>query len=126
MLDIQFHYDGGHYFPIVIEVRSVTSAEQKLSVHVQATLCSIDKSSDQSAALILKPLKQKIIADGVTYLLQEIYGIENKESSARPVDENSAECIICMANPRDTVILPCRHLCICNGCAETLRFKVRR
>ncbi|KAH7729520.1 E3 ubiquitin-protein ligase MGRN1 [Aphelenchoides avenae] len=29
-----------------------------------------------------------------------------------------------MANPRDTVILPCRHLCICNGCAETLRYKL--
>jgi hypothetical protein len=120
-----FHYDGGHYFPIVIEVRSVSNTEQSSPIHVQATMCSIDKSSDQSASLILKPLKQKIIADGVTYLLQEIYGIENKESSTRTIDENSAECIICMANPRDTVILPCRHLCICNGCAETLRFKLQ-
>uniref|UniRef100_A0AC35G5V9 RING-type E3 ubiquitin transferase n=1 Tax=Panagrolaimus sp. PS1159 TaxID=55785 RepID=A0AC35G5V9_9BILA len=120
-----FHYDGGHYFPIVIEVRSVSNTEQSLPVHVQATMCSIDKSSDASASLILKPLKQKIIADGVTYLLQEVYGIENKESTTRTIDENSAECIICMANPRDTVILPCRHLCICNGCAETLRFKLQ-
>uniref|UniRef100_A0A914XT21 RING-type E3 ubiquitin transferase n=1 Tax=Panagrolaimus superbus TaxID=310955 RepID=A0A914XT21_9BILA len=120
-----FHYDGGHYFPIVIEVRSVSNTEQSLPVHVQVTMCSIDKSSDASASLILKPLKQKIIADGVTYLLQEVYGIENKESSTRTIDENSAECIICMANPRDTVILPCRHLCICNGCAETLRFKLQ-
>lgn len=62
------------------------------------------------------------VADGVVYLLQEIYGIENKEHDLG--DENGSECIICMSDIRDTVILPCRHLCICNGCAETLRYKV--
>ncbi|EFO18851.1 hypothetical protein LOAG_09645, partial [Loa loa] len=62
------------------------------------------------------------VADGVVYLLQEIYGIENKEHDLG--DENGSECIICMSDIRDTVILPCRHLCICNGCAETLRYKL--
>ncbi|KAE9555341.1 hypothetical protein FO519_001423 [Halicephalobus sp. NKZ332] len=120
-----FHYEGGSFFPIVIEVRSIANVGRKLSAQVQATFCSIERSSDQTAAFILKPLKQKLIVDGVTYLMQEIYGIENKEKSSRTIDDNSAECIICMGNPRDTVILPCRHLCICCGCAEALRFKLQ-
>jgi len=120
-----FHYEGGSFFPIVIEVRSTPNPGRRLPVQVQATFCSIERSSDQTAVFLLKPLKQKLIVDGVTYLMQEIYGIENKEISSKIVDDNSAECIICMGNPRDTVILPCRHLCICCGCAEALRFKLQ-
>ncbi|KAL3097066.1 hypothetical protein niasHS_002782 [Heterodera schachtii] len=118
------HWDGGPFFPVVIEIRSVSD---QFPEQVQTTLCSIERSNDQSAVLILKPMKQKLFSDGVLFLLQEIFGIENKEMETAPpalAEENGAECIICMANSRDTMILPCRHLCICNGCAETLRYKL--
>jgi len=26
-----------------------------------------------------------------------------------------------MTEPRDTAVLPCRHMCLCNSCAEVLR-----
>ncbi|VDK42838.1 unnamed protein product [Anisakis simplex] len=112
------HYESGAYFPVVIELCTVDCGVEQ----IQTTMATIDRTTDQSAALILKPLKQKLIADGVVYLLQEIYGIENKDHDLS--DENGSECIICMSDIRDTVILPCRHLCICNGCAETLRYKL--
>ncbi len=28
------------------------------------------------------------------------------------------ECVICYNSLKDTIVLPCRHLCICRGCAE--------
>ena len=31
-----------------------------------------------------------------------------------------------MCEIRDTIILPCRHLCLCYTCAESLRFQVCR
>jgi len=40
------------------------------------TFCVVEKVSD--IAYMLKPLKQKQMVDGLCYLLQEIYGIENK------------------------------------------------
>ncbi|XP_048449650.1 E3 ubiquitin ligase RNF157-like, partial [Rhincodon typus] len=43
-----------------------------------------------------------------------------------PADElsdNSAECVVCLSDVRDTLILPCRHLCLCNACADTLRYQ---
>lgn len=47
--------------------------------------------------------------------------------SSQPSDDensdNSNECVVCLSDLRDTLILPCRHLCLCNSCADTLRYQ---
>merc|ERR1712226_1764536 len=92
-------------------------------------------------------MKQKLFVDGLSYLLQEIYGLENKcadeeddaedttslnggygKASMSPyddddLDDSGADCVVCMCEIRDTIILPCRHLCLCYTCAESLRFQ---
>ncbi|KAJ3321293.1 hypothetical protein HDU76_014128 [Blyttiomyces sp. JEL0837] len=43
-----------------------------------------------------------------------------------PEDQQTMrECVVCMSEPKDTAVLPCRHLCLCRGCAEVLRFQGR-
>lgn len=42
------------------------------------TIAIIEKGMDGTH--ILKALKQKLFVDGLCYLLQEIYGIENKNN----------------------------------------------
>ncbi len=37
------------------------------------------------SGFVLKPLKQKLMIDGLCYLLQEIYGIENKDADRTKV-----------------------------------------
>jgi Zinc finger, C3HC4 type (RING finger) len=78
-------------------------------------------------------LKQKIWVDGTSYELQEIYGLE--QAGKRPAGgstgaaggSSAAEeaeerlCVICLVNPRDTTVLPCRHMCLCSDCASELR-----
>ncbi|ETN66792.1 mahogunin [Anopheles darlingi] len=104
-----------------------TGANDEMSASRQshATICVIDHHSDGTYAL--RALKQKIFVDGLCYLLQEIYGIENKLTSKSITDEetedNGSECVICMCDTRDTLILPCRHLCLCNSCADSLRYQ---
>lgn len=85
-------------------------------------------------------LKQKIQVKGLTYELQEIYGIDGTVAAAAPKTDHGdavadsdakhndeieipegAECIICMCEPRNTTVLPCRHMCLCSECAEALR-----
>jgi hypothetical protein len=41
-------------------------------------------------------------------------------------DESKGECVVCLASPRDTLALPCRHLCLCLDCARTLRTQSNR
>ena len=46
-------------------------------------LFGVVEKADQG--FVLKPLKQKQMIDGLCYLLQEIYGIENKDNDRSKV-----------------------------------------
>ncbi|GMT37490.1 hypothetical protein PFISCL1PPCAC_28787, partial [Pristionchus fissidentatus] len=111
----KMQYKGGNFFPVVI----ACTVRDEERVQVQTTVCTITEATDSSHALMLKTKRQKIFVNGIMYLMQELFGIENKE--ARDSEEQPFECVICMNDIRDTVILPCRHLCLCYSCAEHLR-----
>lgn len=110
-------------FPVVIHCAIEEGAETSRQSHT--TICVIDRHPDGTFAL--RALKQKIFIDGLCYLLQEIYGIENKSINRTlnedDTEDNGSECVICMCDTRDTLILPCRHLCLCNSCADSLRYQ---
>ncbi|XP_076007747.1 E3 ubiquitin ligase RNF157 isoform X2 [Genypterus blacodes] len=112
-------------FPMVVQA-VVDEGEEHIG-HSHILLATFEKHMDGSYCV--KPLKQKQVVDGVSYLLQEIYGIENKYNSQESkvaddeISDNSAECVVCLSDVRDTLILPCRHLCLCNACADTLRYQ---
>ncbi|KAF2575996.1 hypothetical protein F2Q70_00005854 [Brassica cretica] len=38
-------------------------------------------------------------------------------------DSGDKECVICLTEPKDTAVMPCRHLCLCSDCAKELRFQ---
>ncbi|XP_075558009.1 mahogunin ring finger 1 isoform X2 [Dermacentor variabilis] len=111
--------------PVVIHCLAEEGDEPRQS-HVLVAV--VEKNSDNTYTL--KPLKQKLFVDGLCYLLQEIYGIENKNvAQTKPptgdeeTEDSGAECVICMCDSRDTLILPCRHLCLCSCCADSLRYQ---
>ena len=49
------------------------------------TIAVIDRHSD--GTYVLRALKQKLFVDGLCYLLQEIYGIENKNNESIKVSK---------------------------------------
>ncbi len=58
----------------------------------------------------LKAFKQTVEGANEVYSLHGIYG-------GNMVDNSGAECVVCMECTKDTMILPCRHFCLCHGCA---------
>jgi len=130
----------GNSYPIIIRLETLAqhaAAEgkqlQQLEIgaalpewiQAQCTYAKLKKDDDGKWAL--QVLKQKIWVDGVSYELQEIYGMESTRTggtaAGTPVGEDveGRECVICMSAPRDTTVLPCRHMCICKACADALR-----
>ncbi|KAK9079302.1 hypothetical protein SSX86_000973 [Deinandra increscens subsp. villosa] len=75
----------------------------------------------------VRVVKQILWVNGIRYELQEIYGIGNSvDSGDFDGNDSSKECVVCLSEPRDTTVLPCRHMCLCSGCAKVLRFQTNR
>ncbi|KAI9915082.1 hypothetical protein PsorP6_008470 [Peronosclerospora sorghi] len=122
-------------FPLIIALEVLIDGKSPQS---QSTFCTFFRNGDDS--LDVKVLKQKVVVDGVMYELQEIYGIDGLVTAAPRIEQNSVtsneqaeafkdevgilegvECVICLCEPRNTTVLPCRHMCLCSQCAEALR-----
>jgi len=121
--DISF-IPGTDLLPVAVHCLAEEGEEPRQS---HLTIGVVEKQSD--GQWVLKAIKQKLFVDGLCYLLQEIYGIENKVVDGGyggeddDVEDTGAECVVCMSDMRDTLILPCRHLCLCNTCADSLRYQ---
>ena len=56
--------------------------------------------------------------------MKSIYGLTNDEGAeegheAFAEDDNpEAECLICLTVVKDTLIMPCAHLCVCEDCGK--------
>jgi len=115
---------GTDVLPVAVHCVAEEGEEPRQS---HLTIGVVEKQSD--GQWVLKAIKQKLFVDGLCYLLQEIYGIENKVVEGGyggeddDVEDTGAECVVCMSDMRDTLILPCRHLCLCNTCADSLRYQ---
>jgi len=80
---------------------------------------------------------QKLEHSGQCFVLHEVFGAgptdgrTNDASSRRPslADhdvEGNTDCVICLSEPRDTAVLPCRHMCFCSYCAGIVRLQCDR
>ncbi|XP_047971266.1 probable E3 ubiquitin-protein ligase LOG2 [Salvia hispanica] len=74
----------------------------------------------------VRVVKQILWVNGMRYELQEIYGIGNSVEGEVDANDPGKECVICLSEPRDTTVLPCRHMCMCSECAKVLRFQTNR
>lgn len=75
------------------------------------------------------PLCARQVEDGSLFELEDIYGVVEEHqpspgqasgavvgAAVTPADALSVEgdeCVICLANERDTTVMPCRHMCLC-------------
>nr|CCA17844.1 hypothetical protein ARALYDRAFT_478299 [Albugo laibachii Nc14] len=116
---------------------------QTCSLHIEMESSGIDahpiysniaifSAMDQAFCKLLS-LRQTIEMDGSVLELKEIFGIEetivpdgNESDIQDTLTESvtqSRECVICLTDARDTTLLPCHHMCLCNACAHQIQSK---
>ncbi|KAL2922039.1 putative E3 ubiquitin-protein ligase LUL3, partial [Bienertia sinuspersici] len=132
-------------FPLVIfaEVCSSSLEDEESSLEgyprAQVTQAVIEKTDERS--FHVKAIRQILWIDGVRYELRDLYGIGNSSSECFNDDEPGKECVICMTEPKNTAVMPCRHLggaqrhteegkarasCMCSECAQELRLQTNK
>lgn len=65
--------------------------------------------------------KQMVQCGSAVRLVEALYGTmpnpREPEGAGGATDGEGGDCVICLSKPRDVVILHCRHVCLCMGCA---------
>lgn len=124
------HYPKQKPCVIVLRYKDAEGAE-----HSEHT--SVDLSNTARRTVI----DQVVQTQGSCYAVESLFGGEQEEvtvgavmgedgatgadgGSASPAagvaDDDDGLCVICLTLEKDTAVIPCRHLCLCKECAETL------
>mmetsp|Transcript_9487 Transcript_9487/g.14286 ORF Transcript_9487/g.14286 Transcript_9487/m.14286 type:complete len:451 (-) Transcript_9487:279-1631(-) len=75
--------------------------------------------------LAVQCVLQKVqMQSGGVFIVQDLYGMDRNDPEERDtaveVDTDAPECVICMTDPKEVAVYPCRHMCMCLTCAEAL------
>lgn len=126
--------DSNTVYPIMIRLRAnrgpdgTRGGSNGIMVDAQVTLATF-VVDDVDGTYGVRALLQKIYLGEHVYDLKEIYGMGSagatgtNDQAGDMGDDLGDECVICMTNPRDTTVLPCRHMCLCNECAKIMRLQ---
>ncbi|KAK4802746.1 hypothetical protein SAY86_000949 [Trapa natans] len=121
--------ENEEFFPLVIYAES--SNPSLIDEHSDHFVTKLPSLSQITKAVIVKDnvgnfqvkvIEQILWIGGVRYELRDIYGISNANEGSKDSDSGK-KCIICLTEPSDTVVFPCRHMCLCGECAQELRFR---
>ncbi|KAJ6825064.1 putative E3 ubiquitin-protein ligase LOG2 [Iris pallida] len=113
-------------YPLVIKAETSPSDDEGTvseALNSQITQAVFEKDKGEYRVRLVK---QILWVNGTRYELQEIYGIGNSVDSDFEGNDPGKECVICLSEPRDTTVLPCRHMCMCSACAQVLRYQSNR
>jgi rubrerythrin len=61
------------------------------------------------------------VSDGIEEMVEDDDDEEEEEEEPNLVLLDAPECVICLSDVKDTIVLPCRHFCICSDCGDVLR-----
>lgn len=59
----------------------------------------------------------------IVYKVDDVFGNDSSDDQDEDddVDTDNDLCVICLSNPKNTALLPCRHFCFCRLCAQQLQ-----
>lgn len=103
-------------YPLVIAAETSVPTDGQIdehmpvkSPHMQITQAVLIK---KDSGFQVKVMKQILWIDDVRYELRDLFGIGTSSIAEGSNDESDTgkECVICLTEPKDTAVLPCRHL----------------
>jgi len=114
-----FESDARHC-PMLIELRV---EDPKLAPSsVEWTICQLLTVRNSNSGKTRVEVVSQQFCNGSNQALEllDFFGSE-------PVADNITrqDCIVCQSEPRDTAVLPCRHLCLCHGCSDYIRTRTQ-
>jgi hypothetical protein len=76
---------------------------------------------EQMAALALRMQGDALRMQNDALMLQQMQAQLGVPPAAPHPDAEETQCVVCMDAPKNRVVLPCMHMCVCEACAQLLR-----
>lgn len=107
--------DEGHQ--LVVDLVATVSDPYAITVQRSFLKFTWDGNSASAACSVAKQMVQ---CGSAVRTLEALYGtIPNPRQAKAGNTAETSECVVCMTEAIDTVILHCRHVCLCSNCAKT-------
>ncbi len=102
----------GMVVPLVVRLRGIVNGEGEQSQTTYAVLHASSEAALGKERVAPRCVRQKVLCQGRIYESQEVYG------ATQGAEDDP--CVVCQTEPRECIILPCRHCCLCFECAKDL------
>lgn len=109
---------GEDVYPLVISAETsllphsvdehVSETAKDTSPRMQITQAVLEKNNNE--IFQVRVIRQILWIDEERYELRELYGIGSSAVEGFDDNDPGKECVICMTEPKDTAVLPCRHM----------------
>lgn len=116
-------------FPIIISADTcltpyIVDDRSYLLAHTlpQMQINQVVLAKNHEGQFVPKVIRQLLWTDDTCYELREIYGL-GKSGPGFNDNASGKDCVVCMTEPKDIALLPCRHMCMCSNCAKALRLQ---
>jgi len=116
--DVKIHLDEGCLEDVnaqcffCVAMVSVTNSEQYEYTVFDANVDVHDNLVDYANAI---RVKTQYVLDLDEVILSEYEGVFGCDSLDMN-EQDDAACVVCFVNPKAVMLLPCRHLCVCEEC----------
>mmetsp|Transcript_146869 Transcript_146869/g.258859 ORF Transcript_146869/g.258859 Transcript_146869/m.258859 type:complete len:351 (-) Transcript_146869:30-1082(-) len=113
--------DGLHW-PLLVELRAEKPGQEDGSPPLPCcewTMCRLVNAP--SGKTKVEVVQQQVCCGNNQVLdVNDFFGAEFSADGFSRQD-----CTVCQSEPRDTAVLPCRHMCLCKRCSEYIRTRVQ-
>jgi hypothetical protein len=104
---------------LVEQARAVEAERAKVAAEEAAAAAVVEAAAKAEAAAERQQLEEQAAA--LTLQLQQVQTQLGVPPLAPAPDAEETQCVVCMDAPKNRVVLPCMHMCVCEACAQLLR-----
>jgi hypothetical protein len=108
---------------MVEQARAAEAERAKVAAEEATAAAAVEAASAAAAAAERLQAEEEVAA--LTVRLQEAQARLGVPPAAPALHPEETMCVLCLEAPKDHIIIPCGHQCVCGPCAEKLK-RVKR
>lgn len=117
--------------PIAVQIEAEAQEGEQASIQytyisLQNGMADGDNAGERRPQWSASIFAQKLQYGSQCFVLHEVFGVSSKATLDTEIEGGNSDCVICLSEPRDTAVLPCRHMCFCSYCAGIVRLQCDR